>query len=250
MTRLLLSLLVLSSTLAAQGLAGERNLDRAISLQFGYGPFSSAGDLSDRFGNGFSFGGGLMLTPAKSNLEFGFRAEFGFGTEVKEDVLAGLRTTEGFLIGNQREPADINLRQRQLFIGPSFGYTKAFGKNHRAGLQLETSVGYFNHRIRIQRDVVQGVAALNEEFLAGYDRLAGGPAIHQFVGYQQLAQNRLLNFFVGAEVMVAFTKQLRLFDIPTGLPPPTDGRTDITFGFKAGIIIPFFLGDGEEIFYR
>ena len=250
MSKLLFLLLLATSTLTGQGLAGERNLDRAVALQFGYGPFSSAGDLADRFGNGFTFGGGLMWVPAKSNIEFGFRFEYGFGRDVKEDVLAGLRTTEGFLIGNQREPADIMLRQRQIFLGPSFGYTRAIGQNRRAGLHFKSSIGYFHHRIKVQRDVVQGVAALNEEYLAGYDRLAGGPALHQFIGYQQYAANRRLNFFAGAEFLVAFTKQLRSFDIPTAAVPSAEGRTDITLGLKAGIIIPLYLGDGEDIFYR
>lgn len=253
MTRILLSffpLLLTATALSAQGLAGERNLDRAIAFQFAYGPVSSAGDLSDRFGNGFSLDGGLYWLPAKSSLEFGFRAQFGFGNDVKEDVLVNLRTTEGFLIGNQREPADIMLRQRQLFLGPSIGYTIALGKNRRAGIHLKTSVGYFFHRIKIQRDVVQGVSPLNEEYLPGYDRLAGGAAVHQFIGYQQMATNRRLNFYLGGEVMAGFTKQLRAYDIPTQSVPSTDGRTDIVLGLKAGIIVPLYLGEGREIFYR
>lgn len=243
-------LLALSCSAFAQGLAGERNLDRVVSLQFAYGPVASAGDLADRFGNGFSLGGALVFMPGKSPWEFGFRAEFGFGNDVKEDILAGLRTDEGFVIGNQREPADVQLRQRQLFLGPSIGYTLAIGKNKRAGLQFKTSPGYFYHRIKIQRDPVQGVSQLNEEYLAGYDRLAGGFAIHQFVGYQQLALNGALNFYVGGEIMAGFTKQLRAFDIPDNAVPSAEGRTDITLGLKAGIIIPFYFGDGEEIFYR
>ena len=93
--------------------------------------------------------------PKNSNLEFGFRVQFGFGTQLKEDVLSGLRTREGLIIGNQRSPADIQLRQRQLFIGPAVGYTIALGKNQRAGIHLKTSLGYFFHRIRFQEDVVQ-----------------------------------------------------------------------------------------------
>lgn len=251
MIRFLLFFFLTASCLSAQqSLAGARNLDKAVALQLAYGPFSSAGDLADRFGNGFSLDGGLYWLPARSRLEFGVKVNFGFGNDVKEDVLANLRTTEGFVIGNQRGPADVNLRQRQLFVGPSLGYTIALGKNKRAGIHLKSSVGYFFHRIKVQRDVVQGVQTLNEEFLAGYDRLAGGPAIHQFVGYQQLGVNRRLNFYLGAEVLAGFTRQLRAFDIPTQAPPTTDGRTDFVLGLKAGIIIPLYLGEGREIFYR
>ncbi|MEM6771272.1 MAG: hypothetical protein AAF597_11880, partial [Bacteroidota bacterium] len=202
-------LLCLGGSLSAQSLAGERNLDKSILFYVGYGPISSAGDLADRFGNGWSIDGGLSLMPAQKSLEIGLRVQFGFGNQIKEDVLANLRTTEGFLIGNQREPADVLLRQRQLFIGPSLGYTFKLGDNQRAGIHTKTSIGYFFSRIAAQNDGAQGVSPLNEEFLAGYDRLAGGPAIHQFIGYQQLASDRLLNFYVGAEVMAGFTNQLR-----------------------------------------
>ncbi len=249
-TLLSLALFALSSTAFGQSLAGDRNLDKAIIFYAGYGPFSAAGDLGDRFGNGFSIDGGLTYMPAKSPLEIGFRTQFGFGNQVKEDVLVNLRTTEGFLIGNQREPADIQLRQRQLFIGPTVGYTFQLGKNKRGGIHTKTSVGYFFSRIAAQRDVVQGVAPLNEEYLAGYDRLAGGLAVHQFIGYQQLGQDRRLNFYVGAEIMAGFTKDLRLYDIPNQMVPSSEGRTDIVLGLKAGIILPFYMGEGREIFYK
>ncbi|TXF86275.1 hypothetical protein FUA23_19735 [Neolewinella aurantiaca] len=242
--------ILLTSALGAQGLAGARNLDAAILIDLGYGPFTSAGDLSDRFGAGWSIDGGVTWLPKDSNIEFGFRVQYGFGTEVKEDVLSGLRTREGFIIGNQRSPADIQLRHRQLFIGPAAGYTFALGENKRAGIHLKTSLGYFFHRIRFQEDAVQVVPQLRDNLLPGYDQLTGGFAVHQFIGYQQLALDRRLNFYLGAEVMAGFTKALRNFDIPTGAPPSSEGRTDIVLGVKAGFIIPLYFGEGREIFYK
>lgn len=246
---LLLFLLCPAPCVRAQGLAGARNLDRAIMIYAGYGPMISAGDLTERFGSGFAIDGGLAYVPANSNLQLGVRVQFGFGSDVKEDVLAGLRSREGFLIGNQREPADIQLRQRQLFVGPNVGYTFRIGNNQRAGIHLNTALGYFFHRIRIQEDPVQVVPQLNEEFLPGYDRLTGGFALHQFVGYQQLAFDRRLNFYIGADATVGSTRALRNFDIPLGARPSEDGRIDIVLGLRAGIVIPFYLGEGREIFY-
>jgi hypothetical protein len=249
--RISLSLLLMLCfvPLTAQGLAGARNLDRALMVNLGYGPYSSGGDLANRFGNGWAIDGGLYWVPAGNNFEFGVRAQYGFGEQVKEDVLADLRTREGFLIGNQREPADIQLRQRQLFIGPSVGYTLSIGNNKRAGIHLKTSVGYFFHRIRLQQDPVQGVPQVAPELEPGYDRLTGGLAIHQFIGFQQLALDRRLNFYIGGEVTAGFTKGLRNFDIPTGAPPSQEGRTDLVLGLKAGLIIPFYFGEGRQIFY-
>ena len=244
-----LFLLLLPTLGSAQGLVGIKNLDRAILVGLGYGPFSSAGDLADRFGNGFSLDASVGYMPPASNWEYGLLAQYGFGQTVKEDVLADLRTSAGFVIGTQRQPAELRLRQRQLFIGPRVGYTLRIGQNQRAGLKLATALGYFQHRIRFQEDPVQAVPQLDKTQQAGYDRLTGGPAVHQFVGYQQLALNRRLNFYVGAEVTAGFTKPLRRFDIPSGGPLPDTRRSDLVLGLRAGLIVPLYSGQGKEIFY-
>lgn len=253
-SRVIRTLMVLATLLpaglAAQGLAGARNLDKGFLIYAGYGPYASAGDLGDRFGNGWSIDGGATFILANSNWEFGFRTQYGFGNDVREDVLRDLRTDEGFIIGNQREPADVTLRQRQLFVGPTAGYTVYLGgKNQRSGIHLKTSVGYFYSRIRIQGDPIQGVAPLVDENLGGYDRLAGGLAVHQFIGWQQLAVNGTFNFYLGADLTAGFTRQLRAFDVPSGGVPDDALRNDLVLGLKAGIVIPIYLGEGREIFY-
>ncbi|PPK88685.1 hypothetical protein CLV84_1655 [Neolewinella xylanilytica] len=249
MRNLLIAILMISSTLGAQDLAGTVNLDRALLFSFGYGPFVTAGDLADRFGGGFAVDGGVDFLPDRKNWQIGVMARFGFGSTVREDVLAGLRTDGGFLIGNQRQPAQVELRQRHLFLGPRFGYTFPLGSNSRAGLKTTTAIGYFFSRIRFQEDPVQYVPQLDPAVQAGYDRLAGGPAIYQFVGYQQLALNRRLNFYVGGELLAGFTRSLRSYDIALGSPPPGAGRSDIVLGLRVGLIIPIYLGAGEAIFY-
>lgn len=244
-----LFLLLLPTLGYGQGLAGIKNLDRAVLVGLGYGPFSSAGDLANRFGSGFALDAGVAYLPGGSNWEYGVMAQYGFGQTVKEDVLAGLRTSAGFVIGTQRQPAELRLRQRQLFIGPRVGYTVRIGQNQRAGIKLATALGYFQHRIRFQDDPVQAVPQLDKSRQAGYDRLTGGPAVYQFIGYQQLARNRRLNFYLGAEVTAGFTRPLRRFDVPTGGPLPDARRNDLVLGLRAGLILPLYSGEGKEIFY-
>ena len=245
----LVFLTLLSTSALAQGLAGAKNLDNAVLFSAGYGPFLSAGELNDRFGNGFAIDGGIAYMPRNSAWQIGARVTYGFGSEVKEDVLADLRTADGFVIGNQREPADVQLRQRQVFIGPSVAYTFRIGTNQRSGVNLRSSFGVFAHRIRIQNDPVQGVEPLFEDYRAGYDRLTAGPAWYQFIGYQTLAENRRINFYLGGDFLVASTTAQRSFDIPTGAAPSQDSRLDITFGARIGLIIPIYFGEGREIFY-
>ncbi|OAV44863.1 hypothetical protein [Lewinella sp. 4G2] len=241
---------LLCTSASAQGLAGAKNQDRGVLISAGYGVFQSAGDLADRFGNGFAIDGGVSYLGKKTNWEFGVRANYGFGNQVNEDVVADLRTDQGFIIGNMRDPADIQLRQRQLFVGPMVGYTFGLGASKRSGINVRTSVGYFFSRIRVQQDAIQGVEPLQPERLAGYDRLTGGPAIYQFVGYQILSENKRINFYAGADLLAGFTKPLRAFDIPTGGPLPDEVRTDVALGARVGIVIPIYIGEGREIYYK
>lgn len=246
----LLLFLLLPLFAAAQGLAGERNADRGLLIEISYGPVSPAGELADRYGRGFALGGGIDYLLKGKNLQIGAMGMFGFGNIVKEDVLAGLRGTAGFVISNQRSPADIQLRQRHLFLAPRLGYTFPLGeKNRRAGIKVSTAVGYLAHWIRIQQDAVQEVIQVEGDRRAGYDRLTGGPAVYQFVGYQQLALNRRLNFYLGADLLAGFTKPLRAFDVPSAAPSDQSGRTDLILGLRAGFILPLYFGEGREIFY-
>lgn len=250
MTKLFLLLLSLvASGLGAQRLTGPGNLDPAVLISFGYGPFSTGGDLADRFGGGFSLNAGVDYLPDEARWEVGWMATYGFGNVVREDVLSGLRTDAGYLIGNQRAPADVALRQRHLFIGPRFGYTFALGANRRAGIKTGTALGYFYSRIRFQEDPVQYLPQIDPARQAGYDRLSGGPALYQFIGYQQLALDRRLNFFIGGEVIVAATRHLRAYDVALAGPSPDDGRRDLVFGLRLGLILPLYFGTGEEIYY-
>lgn len=246
----LVALHLFSAAVCAQGLAGSKNIDRAFLFRAGYGVMSSAGDLADRFGGGFALEGGVDYLPEGSNWQYGLMTHYGFGNEVREDVLAGIRTDAGDIIGNQRQPATIRQRQRQLFVGGRVGRTLYLGgKNPRAGLQMAGGLGYFYSRIRFQDDPSQYVPQLDRPIQAAYDKLAGGPAGYVFLGYQQLGLDRGLNFFAGGEMIAAATRPLRSYDAALGSPPPDEGRLDVVLGARIGIILPIYRGQGEAIFY-
>ena len=234
-----------SSPLVAQS---ETAAQPGILFSFGYGPQFPGGDLAERFGNSWSLRGNLdYLT--RSRWQFGAQAQYFFGTEVKEDVLAGLRTEAGFIIGNQRSPADIQLRQRGLFLGLQAGRNFVLNPSRsQSGLQFSLAAGWLLHRIRIQTDPAQTVNQVIAEYQAGYDRLTAGPALHQFFGYQNLDPRGRLNFYVGVELMEGFTQSQRDWDFATQ-GPLSGNRFEILFGVRAGWILPFYQGAGAEIYY-
>ena len=224
------------------------NQSRGVLFRFGYGPQFPGGDLADRFGTSWSMQGQLdYLT--QSDWLIGLQGQYFFGTEVKQDVLAGLRTDDGFIIGNQRSPADVQLRERGLFLGLQVGRNFVLNPDRsKSGFLFTLAGGWLLHRIRIQTDPAQTVNQVIAEYRAGYDRLTAGPALHQFLGYQNLDARGRLNFYVGIELLEGFTQSQRDWDFATQ-GPLTGTRFDLLFGVRAGWILPFYQGPSEEIFY-
>ena len=75
------------------------NTYNVVTLNFTYGIHIPGGDLSKRFGNNFSLGGGLDFITEKKNFIFGLKGNNLFGNTVKEDVLISLRDSDGFILG-------------------------------------------------------------------------------------------------------------------------------------------------------
>lgn len=246
---ILLLLLFVLPLVGQTEFTGARNKDAAILVHMSYGPELSLADLGDRFNNNFGIGLGLGYSAQESPWIFSLEGKYFFGSEVEEDVLAGLRTDAGFIIGTNRFPADINLRMRGLFVGLRAGRIFALGDNPRAGIKVALGAGYFSHRIRIQFDPMQTVNQLVGDYRKGYDRLSAGPALSQFVGYYQLSKNGRINFFAGVEAIQALTTNQRDYDFATAGTLEED-RLDISLGIRAGLILPLYNGSGEDIFYR
>ncbi len=251
MQRKLLIVLIIFSALSSansQDWDIEINQGRAFLLHLGYGPQLPAADLKDRFGMNFSIDvAGDFIT--NDNWLFGAQWQYLFGNEVKEDVLVNLRTAEGFIIGNDRTPADIQLRQRGSYYGLRVGKLIGIGeKNSRAGLRVHLGAGILQHRIRIQDDPTRTVPQLTGDYRKGYDRLSNGLALHQFVGYQVLGKDGGVNFVLGLEFFEGFTQNRRDFDFDTRTQN-TEGRLDLLIGLRASWTLPFYFSPAEDIYY-
>ncbi len=245
----------LAGCLLAAALLGQRGLDRAATLDpvllihLGYGPQTAQADLANRFSGSWGLELGVDKMAKGSSWSYGVFGQYIFGSEVLEDVLAGLRAGDGIIIGNQRDPADIQLRMRAYFGGLRAAKTFPIGDNKRTGIKVGLGAGWMEHRIRIQNDPVQSVNQLVGPYRAGYDRLSAGPALYQFLGFQQLSANGLLNFHIGAEIFQGFTSAQRDFDFATA-GSLQEQRFDVLAGLRVGFIITLYRGEGREIFYR
>lgn len=212
-----------------------------ISFDFTYGFHLPGGDLNDRFGRNNDVGGALEFMTANDNWIFGVRGGYLFGKFVDEDVLNEFRTSNGNIIGSSATYANVTLLERGIYTNIEFG--KLIGLvpgNPRSGLRLTLGMGWLQHKIRLEEDRASFVPQIVDDYAKGYDRLSNGFAITEFVGYQHMATNRLLNFFAGFEFVQAFTQSRRDWDFVLEKKDETK-RKDLLVGFKVAWILPFYI---------
>lgn len=233
---LILILFLFCSALTAQRVSDTCINVPLISVNFsGQKPF---GDLKERFGENLSIGGSFLFK-ARKTWVVGVEGAYFFGRNVRENVLSQMKTSESFVIDNEGYPADLRVTERgfnaYVVVGKVF---PKLGHNPNSGLIINCGFGYLQHKIKLY-DAGQKVAAVKGDMVKGYDRLSGGLAMEQFVGYLFLSGNRLVNFIAGFEFHEASTKSYRGFNYDTGLPD-TKERKDFLIGFRIGWILPLY----------
>lgn len=222
-----------------------RNKGRAILFHLTLGGHLPGGDLSKRFGTDQNLGSGLEWITA-GNWIFGLEGNFFFSPTVKEDPIANLRTPDGDVIGNNQAIASVVLRERGIYAGALAGRLFTFGKK-RSGLRVTLGAGQMQHWIRVQDDT-RSVTQITGDYAKGYDRLTGGLALNEFVGWQHLGPNRNVNWFVGLEFNQGFTKSLRDWDF-SSKQKLEGNRLDLRFGLRAGWTFAFYHKVAEKIYY-
>jgi hypothetical protein len=226
---------VLIYTVIAPAYSQERN--NVKLLEFRYGFHWPAGDLKDRFGAFNDFGVNLEVVGLKNKLFIGADGSFLFGNTVKEDVLEGLRTFDGTVIGFDGSPADINLKARGFYIGVNTGkiFPMSKNENNLTGIRAQIGAGLLQHKIRVQ-DNLKSVIALRKDNLQGYDRLTNGPAVHLALGFQYQNPKSNFHFSIMGDVYGAQTKSRRDFDNLTG-GYLSEKRTDLLAGVSIAYIV-------------
>ncbi len=223
----------------------RRNVGRALLWSAKGGFHLPGGHLCRRFGPFGSLGGSIEWL-AENNLVLGLEGHYYFSAPVKEDPLTILRTPEGDLIGRDQFLADVQLSGRGYYIGGAIGYLFA-RPNTRSGLRITAGVGAVRHKIRVQ-DNENTLVQVQGEYAKGYDRLTGGMALSQFIGWQHLGPTRRSNWFVGLEFTQAFTRSLREWDF-SAMGKLEGSRTDLLWGLRLGWTLPFYQTPADKIYY-
>ena len=196
-------------------------------------------DMAKRYGPNLSAGGSYTWK-TKHNVLFGTEVSYFFGRNIKEDPLKSLRVGDGNQVtDNEGYPADLRLTERGWNVYANAGYLfSKLGHNPNSGLFFTVGAGWMQHKIKFY-DANKKVAAVYGNLKKGYDRLSGGFALSQFIGYQYLSNNRLANFNFGVEFYEGFTKSLRGYNYDTGLAD-TKQRLDIMIGFRIAWTLPLY----------
>ena len=209
-----------------------------------------SGDLKDRFGNNSAVGASFMVKD-KRNFVYGFSGNFLFGKSLKEtDILTEVTTSNGYIINNEGLYADVRLYERGYSFQFHFGKQFAIlAPNNNSGFYIMGGVGVLQHKIKI--DVINDdVPQLRDEYLHGYDRLTNGISFSQTVGYRLLSSSRLTNLFIEVEIVEAFTKNRRSYniDLPNGIDDQQ--RFDMLTGFRFGWSLPLYKKTPREYYFN
>jgi hypothetical protein len=206
------------------------------------------GDLAERYGTNLNTGLNVMYKTHR-NFLFGIEGSYGFGRNLKQDVLKQLKNSDGFIVDNSGYPADIRTSERVINVVLHGGKLFPFGSaNKNAGLVLDAGLGYMQHRVHFV-DINQQIAAVYGDIKNGFDHLTNGICASQFVGYMYLGDSRLINFYMGIESYEGFTKSVRKWSYDTGTQD-TGSRIDILVGFRVGWILPLYSRTPKNYFYN
>ena len=211
---------------------------RILMIGFNFSGQLPQNDLAARFGPSLSAGGSFAWK-TKQNILVNVEGSYFFGRNVKEDVVASMRNSDGHITDNEGFPADLRLTERGWNIYAHVGYVfSKLGHNPTSGLFVTVGGGWTQHKVKLY-DANQKIAAVKGDLKKGYDRLTGGIGISQFIGYKYISNNRLANCYFGFEFYEAQTQSLRGFNYDTGLED-TQKRLDVLVGFRFGWILPLY----------
>lgn len=234
----------------------------AFIPNFAYAFQFPGGDITENYGNNSTIGGGFLYK-TKKNLLFLLDVNFIFGNQVKnaDTILWMIINSDGKIIDGNGIYPDLVIYERGYSLNMRVGKVlNVLSANPNSGLMLMGGVGYLAHRMRIDVDG-ETVPQLKGDYGKGYDRLTGGIALNEFIGYYFMGRTRILNFYAGFEFYQAFTKNLRdrdsdrlIYDQATDtykvLGKDNKNYLDLFYGIKIGWMIPINRRSPDKYYYN
>ncbi|MBS1647990.1 MAG: hypothetical protein JST67_11680 [Bacteroidetes bacterium] len=206
------------------------------------------GDMASRFAGNLNVGVPIVYK-TQNNMLFGVEGNYFFSGNVRENPLNYMYNSYGSITGSGGTPANIRLNERGFTVYAIIGgIIKALGTNKNSGLMAYAGFGYMEHQIHIA-DIGRNLAAINGDMKKGYDRLTGGFAMEQFIGYAFLAKNRIVNIYGGFTFQEGFTTGLRGYQYDT-MQPDSKKRNDILIGIRLGWFLPLYKKAPKEFYYN
>jgi len=214
-------------------------------LDISYSIQNPSGDLEKRFGYNSAIGVGGRYK-FESGWTLGFQYDWMFGNQVKEvTMFDSILGPTGEIIDQNGQYAVVRLNQRghtlTLNGGRLFPVLKS---NKNSGILVDVGFGFMWHRIDIFASTVT-VPQITGDYEKGYDRLCGGLALKQFLGYQHLDPKKRINLQAGFVLQQAFTQSMRSYNYDTREYDDTK-RRDLLTGFRIGFSVPIYTKKRSE----
>jgi hypothetical protein len=227
--------------------------DSAINAPMFYITYAyqmNSGDISKRFGSNSSVGGGFQFK-TKHNWMFGVEYNYLFGGRVKDEasILSNISTSDGFVITSSGEYAAIHYNQAGYNMSLKFGKIfPVLNPNPNSGIMVTLQPGFLQHRIKIVNPN-NTAPQLEGDYKKGYDEMANGISLTEFVGYYYMGNRRLYSFYAGFEFTQAFTKFRRDYNFNT-MSRDTEQKHDFFYSFRVGWLIPLYKRAPAGYYYK
>ena len=230
----------------------QKNKDSVIYFPFirvSLAVQSPQGDFADNYGTNSNIGLSLGLKN-KSNQTFELNYNFIHSANVKNtSVLDHLINDQGWIINQYGEENLYLMYHRGGLISLDVGKVfNLIGPNPNSGIFLKGGIGSMYHKIRIENQE-NLIPQLKKEYLKYYDRLTVGVLLKQYIGYQNMSNNKLINFTIGIEIIEGFNRGMRDYQIDL-MGPYTDNKFDVYLGLRAGWFFPVLRKDPNEFYYN
>jgi hypothetical protein len=210
--------------------------------------FPSA-DMAKRFGNSIRVGPSIQYKTT-NNYFIGLTWDFLNGGNIKEDsLLCNITDASGQVLNQAGQKIGLSILERGYTTGLQFGKLFNVSKhNGDNGILWMNTLGFIQYKINIYNKD-NAVPQLKSDYLKGYDRLANGWFIEEYLGYAVFAKNELINFHVGVSCLLGFTQGRRdyWYDV---MRPGNEKRTDVLMGLHIGWYIPIFHRENTEFSFE